>query len=98
MRSTAPVAAAQDVGLQGERIMRTRGVKLLDPVLHTDQLDWLFIPVRDCPDATAERQIAACHFRVPHEPWGPYRAFVLPVIVRRSRRRVLFCQRSGREP
>jgi hypothetical protein len=75
--------------------MRTHGVKQLDPVHQTRQLDWLVLPARQCPDPAAEQRIVAVHFRVPHEPWGPELAFVLPVTVRRSRRRVLFVQHSG---
>ena len=75
--------------------MRTHGVKQLDPVAQTRQLDWLVLPARSCPDREAERRVAAVYFRVPHEPWGRERAFVHPVTVRRSRRRVLFVQQSG---
>ena len=71
------------------------GVKQLDPVAETKQLEWLMLPVEECPDAEAERRIAATHFRVPHEPWAPAQAFVQPVTVRRSRRRVLFVQQFG---
>jgi len=75
--------------------MKNRGFIVFDPVLETSQLDWLVVPIRECPDAAAERRVVSQHFRVPHGPWGPDRAFVQPVIVRRSRRRVLFRQRSG---
>jgi hypothetical protein len=75
--------------------MKTRGVKVLDPVLETGQLDWLMLSTAQCPDAAAERRVIAAYFRVPHEPWGADRAFVLPVLIRRSRRRVLFYQVSG---
>ena len=75
--------------------MRTQGVKQLDPVAQTRQLDWLVLPAWECPDESAERRVAAVHFRVPHEPWGPEHAFVQQVTVRRSRRRVLFLQQSG---
>jgi len=77
--------------------MRTYGVKLLDPVTHTRQLEWLLLPARQCPDKAAERRIVALHFRVPHGPWGPKHAFVHEVTIRRSRRRVLFVQQSGTE-
>ena len=77
--------------------MRTHGVKQLDPVAQTRQLDWLVLPARRCPDQAAERRVAAVHFRVPHGPWVPEYAFVQPVTVRRSRRRVLFLQQSGME-
>ena len=75
--------------------MRTRGVKILDPVLQMTQVDWLVVPIRECPDQAAEFRVASRHFRVPHGPWGPGRAFVRPVTIRRSRRRVLFRQKSG---
>ena len=69
--------------------MRTRGVKLLDPVLENVQVDWLIVPADECRDAEEEGHVICQHFRRPHEPWWPTRAFVLPVTVRRSRRRVL---------
>jgi hypothetical protein len=75
--------------------MRTRGVKLLDPVVETVQIDWLVVPVKECSNEEDEGRLICSHFRRPHEPWGHSGAFVLPVLVRRSRRRVLFCQESG---
>ena len=75
--------------------MKTRGIKLLDPAGQSGQIDWLLLPATRCPDSRSEERIILAHFRVPHEPWTPKQAFVLPVEVRRSRRRVLFCQRSG---
>jgi hypothetical protein len=77
--------------------MRTRGVKLLDPVLDTVQIDWLVVPIQDCRDSQEEGRVISSQFRKPHEPWGPSQAFVKPVRVRRSRRRVLFWQHSGLE-
>ncbi len=77
--------------------MRTRGVKVCDPVLAADQLDWFVVSTTECPDTEAEQRVINAYFRRPHGPWGGKRAFVLPVTVRRSRRRVLFCQRSGLE-
>ncbi len=59
------------------------------------QIDWLVLSIRECADEIAERNVVLAHFRKPHEPWGPQRAFVEPVRIRRSRRRVLFCQESG---
>jgi len=76
--------------------MRTRGVKLLDPVLDTLQIDWLVVPAEQCGPGEEDQWISS-HFRKPHGPWTPSRAFVLPVCVRRSRRRVLFWQQSGLE-
>lgn len=77
--------------------MRTRGVKLLDPKLDNAQIDWLVVPASECRNAEEEYLLICQHFRKPHEPWTPTRAFVMPVSVRRSRRRVLFCQHSGTE-
>jgi hypothetical protein len=75
--------------------MRTSGVKLLDPVLDTVQIDWLVVPAEECPGQEDEGRLISRHFRKPHEPWTPSRAFVMPVCIRRSRRRVLFSQQSG---
>ena len=77
--------------------MRTRGVKLLDPMLDGVQIDWLVVPVAECRNSQDEWHLISRHFRKPHEPWGSSRAFVQPVCVRRSRRRVLFSQHSGLE-
>jgi hypothetical protein len=75
--------------------MKTHGMKPLDPLLETSQMEWLVVNVRECPDQAAERRIIGTYFRKVHDVWGPVRAFVRPVQVRRSRRRVLFCQESG---
>ncbi len=75
--------------------MNTHGVKVLDPVLQTVQLDWLAVSIRECPDECAQRRVVLSQFRVPHDPWGPQAAYVRPVRIRRSRRRVLFRQESG---
>lgn len=75
--------------------MKTHGVKMTDPVFETGQFDWLVVSIRECPDEHAERRVVSAQFRVPHEPWGPQGAYVRPVSVRRSRRRVLFRQESG---
>ena len=75
--------------------MRTRGMKVLDAELHSRQLDWLIVKTYECPDEEAEREYMSAFFRVPHNPWGANRAFVRPVVVRRSRRRVFFSQESG---
>ncbi len=77
--------------------MRMRGVKVLDSVSLSRQLDWLIVPAHQCRDEHDEQRLIAAHFRVPHEPWEPRQAFVEPVIVLRSRRRVLFRQESGLE-
>ncbi len=75
--------------------MRTRGVKVMDTVLDTVQLDWLIVGSHECPDEAAEQRYVSTFFRVPHRPWGAAQAFVQPVVVRRSRRRVFFSQESG---
>jgi hypothetical protein len=77
--------------------MRTSGMKLLDSILETAQIDWLIVPAEECRDVTTENHFIRAHFRRPHEPWGHLRAFVMPVCIRRSRRRVLFYQESGIE-
>ena len=77
--------------------MRTRGVKLLDPLLETIQIDWLVVPAQECRDTRDESRLISRHFRKPHEPWGSSRAFVMPVHIRRNSRRVLFSQQSGLE-
>jgi hypothetical protein len=74
-----------------------RGVKLLDPVVDTAQIDWLVVPIEECRNDEDEGRLISSHFRKPHEPWGHSRAFVQPVCIRRSRRRVLFYQESGLE-
>ena len=60
--------------------MRTRGVKIGDPVVAADQLDWMLLSSSECPNDGAEQRVIAAHFRRPHEPWGGDRAFVLPVV------------------
>jgi len=75
--------------------MKTQGIKVVDPTLETELLEWLVVPVRDCPDTASEERIITRYFRVVHNSWGVLRAFVRPVQIRRSRRRVLFCQCSG---
>jgi hypothetical protein len=75
--------------------MKTQGMKLLDPLAETVQLDWLLVSASRCRNASDEHRLICAYFRKPHEPWGPEHAFVMPVQVRRSRRRVLFCQESG---
>jgi hypothetical protein len=75
--------------------MRTSGVKLLDPTLDNLQIDWLLVPAKFCQTHEDEERFISTHFRRPHDAWTPNQAFVMPVNVRRSQRRVLFCQRSG---
>jgi hypothetical protein len=75
--------------------MKTQGTKLVDPATETRQIQWLVLPTRSCPTPEVERRVILSHFRQPHEEWPPARAFAMPVEVRRSRSRVLFCQESG---
>jgi hypothetical protein len=75
--------------------MRTQGVKLLDPVLGMDQIDWLLVPAEQCRSPEDEKRIVGTFFRVPREPWGSDKGYVSSVAVRRSRRRILFYQHSG---
>jgi hypothetical protein len=75
--------------------MKTHGSKIIDPISETRVLDWLLVPAGECPDAVSETKIATRYFRTPHPSSGLLRAFVRPVEVRRSRRRVLFCQELG---
>lgn len=75
--------------------MKTQGIKVVDPTLETQLLEWLVLPAHECPDEASEQRIITSHFRVVHNSWGALRAFVRPVQVRRSRRRVLFRQHSG---
>jgi hypothetical protein len=77
--------------------MRTSGVKLLDPVLEHLQIEWLLVTADECRDIQAEECFISRYFRKPHEPWGASGAYVSPVRIRRSRRRVLFWQQSGLE-
>ncbi|MEN6450556.1 MAG: hypothetical protein ABFC96_08705 [Thermoguttaceae bacterium] len=77
--------------------MRSRGVKVLDPVIDMAQIDWLVVPTQQCRSNEEEWELISSHFRRPHEAWGPSRAFVRPVDVRRGRNRVLFLQQSGLE-
>ena len=78
--------------------MRSQGVKFLDRVLQNSQVHWLVLRREECPDEHSERRIILSYFRVPHEPWTLPAAFVHPVRVRRSRRRVIFYQESGVGP
>jgi hypothetical protein len=75
--------------------MRTKGVKVLDPGFQTEQREWLLLSVRECPDPASEQRVVMSYFRAPQSPSGVVRAFVRPVQIRRSRRRVLFCQELG---
>ena len=78
--------------------MRTQGVKVLDRVLETNQIHWMLVHRKECPDEDSERLIIQTHFLVPHERWTTPPAFVGPVRVRRSRSWVLFSQECGVGP
>jgi hypothetical protein len=78
--------------------MRNQGIQFQDQVLQLRQVHWLFVNRRECPDEPSERRIIHAFFRVAHEPWSQPAAFVCPVQVRRSRRRILFRQESGITP
>jgi hypothetical protein len=75
--------------------MRKHGIKLLDSLLGTVQIDWIIVSSDECRDNASEDKFVRTHFRKPHEPWGNHGAFVMPVDIRRSRRRILFMQESG---
>ena len=75
--------------------MRTYGIRAFDPVIQSQQLDWLVVSVRECPNQRAERSVVMARFRVAHAPCGPQGAYVQPVRIRRGRHRVLFRQESG---
>ena len=65
--------------------MRTRGVKLLDPLIETFQIDWLLLPVAECPREEDEIRVISSQFRKPHKPWGHSSGSESrPVCVRRS--------------
>jgi hypothetical protein len=72
-----------------------QGIKVLDRVLETAQVQWLVVLVEECPDEATEHRLIEAHFLVPHTTWTTPRAYVEPVQVRRTRTRVLFRQRSG---
>lgn len=72
-----------------------KGVKVVDHVLDTMQIDWLLISKTDCPNPEEEHRLISSHFRKPHDPWGAEGAFVTPVSVRYGRNRILFRQESG---
>lgn len=76
-------------------MIASRGVKFIDQICHEDQLDWLMLEVRECPDLETEAVVISRHFRVPHPPAENDPSFVEPVTIRRTSRRVLFRQRSG---
>ena len=75
-----------------------QGIKVLDRVLETSQIDWLVIRREECPDENAERPgrrgPLPCAARAVEHASGLRR----PGANRRSRNRVLFCQESGVRP
>ena len=72
-----------------------QGTRVLDRLTETSQIRWLAVSARDCADDMAEKRLVQRHFPVPHRMWSWPSAFVEPVVIRRTRRRVLFCQRLG---
>ena len=77
--------------------MTYQGAEWLD-VTEIRQVRWLMLPAEECPNQKAEQQLARQHFLVPHATWSWPRAFVRPVTVRRTRRRVLLSQQFGVDP
>ena len=76
--------------------MRNSGVKLLDPVLETAQIDWMIVPVEECRDAKDEERVIFRYFRKPHDACSPHRALtVMPVSSAAAAAGVLFSQQSG---
>ena len=75
--------------------METQGTKWLDPETQLAQIEWIMIPIEECPDPITEQQIITTRFRVAHEPWAPSGAYVKPVTISRNDRYVLFQQESG---
>ena len=71
-----------------------QGIRSLDTT-ETQQLRWLLVSSSDCPDHTAERRVKESYFLVPHGLWSWPPAFADQVSIRRTRRRILFCQRAG---
>lgn len=78
--------------------MRRWGIRIVDPVEGSQQVEWLVLTIRECPDSMTEAEVIGRYFRSPHEPWAPEKAFVQPVEVRRTRTRVLFRQQVGLLP
>jgi hypothetical protein len=74
--------------------MRDRGTRILDRA-ETRQVRWLVVSADDCPGESAEQKIIRGCFPVPHAAWTWPPAFVGPVLVYRTRRRVLFRQQAG---
>jgi hypothetical protein len=75
--------------------MWDHGIRVLDQFTETRQVQWLVVRASECIDHRAEERLARRHFPVPHAIWTWPPAFVEPVVIRRTRRRVLLCQRSG---
>ena len=72
--------------------MRYQGMRVLDKA-ETQQLVWLLFSTVDCPDHSAERHVEEAYFLVPHPQWSWPPAFADQVSIRRTRRRILFCER-----
>lgn len=78
--------------------MRTEGIRIVDRGVETRRIQWLVVSQKDCSDEVAEHRLALSHFLLPHARWNWPPAFVDPVVVRRTRRRVLLSQRAGVDP
>ena len=76
--------------------MSDRGIRWID-IAETRQVLWLLVPVEDCPDQSSEERLTRSHFLVPHTTWSWPKAFVEPVSIVRTCRRVLFRQQLGIE-
>ncbi len=74
--------------------MRDRGIRILD-YAETRQVRWLLASINECRDESTERRIIRSWFLLPHAAWSCPPAFVEPVVICRSRRRVLFRQQAG---
>ena len=72
-----------------------RGMKISDHVLGHSQIDWVCVKTMDCPNDETENQMIRSYFRPTREPSGNDYGFVEPVVILRTRRRVLFYQQSG---
>jgi hypothetical protein len=74
--------------------MREQGIRIIDDT-ETRQVRWRVVSARDCPDESAEQRIIHSSFPLPHAARGWPWAFVGPVVVRRTCRRVLLWQEAG---
>ncbi len=78
--------------------MRNQGTRILDRAGETRRMQWLMVFAHECRDRAAEERLIGSHFLRPHTRWSWPPAFVDPVVVQRTRRRVFMSQISGVEP